>query len=487
MNKSSQIIEWLQDSEYANKTKVSHMFWVDISDSVVFFNNAEKGMWDLCREIESYILDELKNSSSPAASEWFVNYDYSTVGKYRCYFTKLPSFNDVFHENSYCDIGITKLQTLLKSYKQVDESDSGKIDVTDCTLSWLHRGTGLQWTSFSYLYSDKKNHTDLLNKISYAGHTDWRIPSISEIKTMLSADKWINSRDEHPILGSLPEAMPLPINQTPKIHPSSEWLQGFYLFDKETTVTTGIRYNRDDEKIEDGGRYWGKFIAVRGEKKLQRNFQTGWSGTLLAWLEKNMNTIEQGTLPASSYAWKRLETLYLKGEHLKNNDYNSSFAAMKFLENLKTFSLTVDEHFQKVPEQLYELKQLKKIKIKNVRSFIHMPNENVWSISHLSSDIKQMINLEDIYFDNQKELTFVPDELFELPNLTTLNFSGCWELTLTAKQVELICHLVESGVQIIIPPLKLNEKKQRTRLLNAVKDYDGKINWRQIKELASDK
>jgi hypothetical protein len=480
MSKSTQMIEWLKDSKYANKTPINHMFWVNPKESY----SREQSIGDLCCEIESQLWKEINNTDSSKVQDWYIWKNFSGLEVKPYVFTQMPPLEKVkLHNESYCEEILSRIKQLLPSYTKVKEKHFGQILPTDGILSWSHRGTGLQWMSFNYLHSSHENYADVLNKLCYAGYSDWRIPTISEIRFMLSADKDISEHSQHPLLGSLPTAMPLPIEQTPDIHPSSECLKGYYVFDKETTVTTGTRYNRDDDRIEDGGSYNGRFITVRGQMELHRGFQTGWAGTLLAWTEKNMTVLEQGQLPGSSYKWKQLEHISIRGKHLKNESYIAAFAAMKYLDNLKKFNLIIDEFWQEIPKPLYKLSQIKNLNIRS--SNTGMTEHKKWSITSISSDIENMTNLENIDFSWQKDLTRVPDELFELPNLTTLSFGGCWNLVLSKKQVKRVCELAESGINITIPPLYLCKKADRVLLLRAIEESGDEINWPKIKSISN--
>jgi hypothetical protein len=482
MKKSSQMIGWLKESKFAIKTPVNHMFWVRPTD-VCKRNGGEQTISDLCFEIEQQISRERSCNSSDDVQDWYLWNYYPSQGDMRCVFTQMPPLDNGLVYNQPCSAEqLAKIKKLLREYESVrKDHHSGRILATDGVLSWIHYGTGLQWTTFSYLQSSRNDYAELLNELCYAGHEDWRIPTIPEIRAMLSADKEMLGVEQHPLADSLPTAMPLPVEQTPNIHPSADSLKGYYVFKKETTVRTGTRYNRSDERIDDGGHYTGKFIAVRGERKLQRNFQTAWAGTLLQWTEKNMTLVEQGQLPGSSRGWKNLERLMLRGEHFKNEDYIAACAAMTFLEKLKEIWLTIDESFHEIPCPLYNLSQIKKLHVWNKNTGVK--DVEKWSITHISSDIQKTISLEDITLDWQIDLTKVPDEIFDLPNLTSLRLGGCWGLILSEKQVIKICELAKAGVYIDIPPLKLHMESCRMMLIKAVKDNGGEIDWNTMKSV----
>lgn len=482
MKKSRQMIEWLKESKFAIKSPVNHMFWVNPTE-VCKRNGEEKTIGDLCFEIEQQLSSERSHDNSDDIQDWYVWNYYPSQGDRRCVFTQMPPLdNSIFHSQPCSTERLAKIKKLLGQYESVRKHHhSGRILATDGVLSWLHLGTGLQWTTFSYLQSTQNDYAEVLNELCYAGYADWRIPTIPEIRSMFSADKEMLEMVQHPLADSLPTAMPLPVEQTPNIHPSADSLKGYYLFTKESTVRTGTRYNRSDERIDDGGHYTGKFIAVRGERKLQRNFQTAWAGTLLEWTEKNMTLVEQGQLPGSSRGWKNLERLMLRGEHFKNEDCIAACAAMTYLEKLKEIWLMVDESFHEIPCPLYNLSQIKKLHVWNKNTGVK--DVEKWSITHISSDIKKMKSLEDITLDWQVDLTKVPDEIFDLPNLTSLNLGGCWGLILSEKQVIKICELAKAGVYISIPPLKLHMESCRMMLIRAVKDNGGEIDWNTMKSV----
>ena len=456
------------------------MFWVRPTD-ICKRNGVEQTIDHLCFEIEENLSNERSCNDDNDIQDWyFWNYYPSQVEK-RCIFTQMPPLdNRIFHSKPCSTKQFVKIKRLLGEYKSVKKDHySGKILATDGVLSWLHHGTGLQWATFSYLQSSRNDYAEVLNELCYAGHTDWRIPTIPEIRAMFSADKEMLEMELHPLADFFSTVMPLPLEQTPEIHPSADCLQGYYVFQKESTVRTGTRYNRSDELIEDGSRYAGKFIAIRGERKLHRNFQTAWAGTLLEWTEKSMTLVEQGQLPGSSASWKNIECLMLRGEHFKNENYIAAGAAMKFLKKLQEIWLTVDEFFHEIPHPLYNLSLIKKLYVWNKYNGINKTKK--WSITHISSDIQRMESLEDLTLDSQIDLTNLPDEIFDLPNLTSLRFGGCWNLIFSEKQVIKICELAKAGVYIEIPPLKLHMNSCQMMLIQIVKENGGEVNWSTMK------
>jgi hypothetical protein len=301
---------------------------------------------------------------------------------------------------------------------------------------------------------------------------------------MLSADKVKIEEGQHPLEYYLPEAMPLPTEQTP----SNPWVnysrKGYYDFYNETTATTAMKEKGDHERDVHVGRYYnGLYIAVRGLRRLGRSAQTGWAGTLLEWTERNMTLIEQGQLPATAAGWKKLEYLKLRGEHLKNGNYNAALEAMTYLDSLNSLSLEIDEFSQDIPERLYKLSQVKNLRICNHYTGVFI-DKIKWSISHVSSKIKEMKSLEDISFNWQADLTRVPDEIFDLPNLTRLYFQGCDKLIFTGHQINRICELVEAGVTILfLGSLNFNNKDFREMLSLAVKENGGEIDCAGMNKL----
>jgi hypothetical protein len=302
---------------------------------------------------------------------------------------------------------------------------------------------------------------------------------------MFSAEKEIQDNAQHPLAGTLPRAMPLPLEVTPWLI-SYEDLQGYYVFEKETTATTGTYFPRSGKPTDRGGSYTGRFLAVRGERSLQRNFQTAWAGTLLAWTEKNMTIVEQGQLPGSAAGWKHLERLMLRGEHFSKSDCAAAFSAMRYLSCLKVVFITLDGLYQEIPEQFYRLSQLKKLHVRNTYTG-RTSEDRKWSITHISPDIANMTSLEDISFRSQMELTVVPDAIFDLPNLTNLRFVGCWNLVLSKHQVQRICELVEAGVYVNLSALNLRLESDRIKLLEAVEENGGEIDWPGMSRLNREK
>lgn len=480
MKKSVQMIEWLKESKFANKTPVDHMFWVIPTEIVNRIDGQKQTIGDLCLEIEKQLINEYGGYGANVNQDWYVWDYYPSHGERRYVFTQMPRLKKGTFPKTYDEKRLARIKKLLVQYENVKKPhSSGVILATDCVLSWVHPGTGLQWKTFSYLRSSETDYAEVLNEIRYAGHADWRIPTILEIRAMFSADKEMLEEGQHPLADCLPTAMPLPVEQTPNFNPSADNCKGYYLFKKESTVSTCTLYNRSDKRIDYGGHYYGSFIAVRGQRKLRRNCQTPWAGTLLDWTERNMTLVEQGQLPGSSAGWNRIKHLMFRGEHFKNGNYKAAFAAMTYLDNLKEIWITVDESFHEIPDPLYNLSQIKILDIRN--EYNGFTKDEKWSITQVSSSIERMKSLEEITLSWQADLTRVPDEIFDLPNLTSLKFSGCWKLILSEKQVIRVCELAEGGVFIDIPPLELRMDSCRSMLIQAVKESGGEIDWSGMK------
>lgn len=491
MKKSTQMIEWLRSSRFANETPMEHMFWVSPSDFCRRSDGREQTIGDFCQEIERTLSSEPRTEGENELQDWYFWRYYVDEEDVRYVFTRLPPLeDDRYGRKTSREARLDRIKKLLHLYRNAeDRRHSGRILATDGILSWVHSGTGLQWSTFSYLHSHGADHADLLNELCYAGHRDWRIPTIAEIRLMLSADKEIPSWSNHPMSGTLPRAMPLPIESTPRIVADDNTQRGYYVFDKETTETYGYRYNSRDEAIETGHDYGdtAKYLAVRGVRKVQRAFQTGWAGTLLAWTEKHMSLVEQGQLPGSAAGWKRVETLKLRSEHFVNGGYEAACAAMHYLEGLRALHYSLGSVSLDMPVPLYHLSRVKHLSIGDGIAF----RPSVGSISRLSSEIARMTDLKDVDIRWQTELKELPDEVFNLPNLTTLDLGGCQKLVLTANQVRKICELVEAGVYISIPPLNLQDNDSRRLLLGLVDEKGGKLDlatdWEDVKRLSETK
>lgn len=76
-----------------------------------------------------------------------------------------------------------------KDQKKVIEKDSG-------ITAWIDEETGLVWEvkndinkNLVMSQKDCNNYVDNLNVLEYSGFTDWRIPTLKELKTLLSKDR----------------------------------------------------------------------------------------------------------------------------------------------------------------------------------------------------------------------------------------------------------------------------------------------------------
>jgi uncharacterized caspase-like protein len=81
-------------------------------------------------------------------------------------------------------------------YIENDFRNNGDGTITD-------RATGLMWqqsgSSDSILYDNAKTYVENLNREGFAGHSDWRLPTVDELKSLLTSDKQSNNLYINPI------------------------------------------------------------------------------------------------------------------------------------------------------------------------------------------------------------------------------------------------------------------------------------------------
>lgn len=90
----------------------------------------------------------------------------------------------------------------------IDENSSWKYVYIDKEqfsspdLSWTDHQTNLTWDISHLLFNNlrtmerSKNNSPILNKIEYAGYSNWRLPTIAELKTLLDEKQELNLKIE---------------------------------------------------------------------------------------------------------------------------------------------------------------------------------------------------------------------------------------------------------------------------------------------------
>ena len=78
----------------------------------------------------------------------------------------------------------------------IEDSITKEIPLTGNTLAWFDDDTGLMWevknkTSIekTYNFATAQKYAKVLNKIEYAGFNDWRIPTKTELETIIMKTK----------------------------------------------------------------------------------------------------------------------------------------------------------------------------------------------------------------------------------------------------------------------------------------------------------
>jgi hypothetical protein len=112
MKESSQKIEWLKNSKFANKTKVNHMFWVRPNEIC-----RRKDGWiyttsDVCNEIINQLRDESHSNNSDRIQDWYgqIFYDYFNSEGICYVFTQMPPLEESFEDSSSIELRIKKLK-----------------------------------------------------------------------------------------------------------------------------------------------------------------------------------------------------------------------------------------------------------------------------------------------------------------------------------------------------------------------------------------
>ena len=70
------------------------------------------------------------------------------------------------------------------------------IRVEDNTLTWKDKDTGLIWEmkneeniEDAYTWEEAFSYAEELNEMNYGGFNDWRVPTINELKTLVTEEK----------------------------------------------------------------------------------------------------------------------------------------------------------------------------------------------------------------------------------------------------------------------------------------------------------
>ncbi|MBM6447542.1 DUF1566 domain-containing protein [Pseudomonas sp. MIL9] len=147
--------------------------------------------WLIDNEFASWDFNFNSSTARYFASKWI-----SSEGE-KVLFRPVNLFPPTWYSPEIDPSIILELITYLDKYTPVSFDQLQVIEPEHGVLAWHDNSTGLMWDA-GRICNKGKSSTDnppgMLNKIKYAGYDDWRLPTIAELKTLVTEDV---SRGKH--------------------------------------------------------------------------------------------------------------------------------------------------------------------------------------------------------------------------------------------------------------------------------------------------
>jgi Leucine-rich repeat (LRR) protein len=341
------------------------------------------------------------------------NYYFNTIsGEF--HFSKIKSDCSIY--------GLPRLdESFLKElskYKNVSEDQNNVILPEDSFLAWKDNDTGLFWDVARVFNPSPTNVVKpihkTLNELNYAGFNDWRIPSLYELKTLLTKKEDGNWSVKKPLSSAL--------------HESLFWAS-----------TVGNGYNGPFARHLLDNKIIAVKISDRVDHPTVRASVVCVSGKIKISSDDCVNGVVNWAAKEeiARFPFKESEIVNLKKLDIYSHHYTglSGFPKeLSCLTNLEEFRFT-GNNFPEFPESIYQLSNLK---------ILHAPNNK---IKKLSNEIKKLKKLKILSLTGN-QIKQLPEEVVNLKKIRKLDLSSNPELLLSEPQKKWIKELIDNGADV---------------------------------------
>jgi Leucine-rich repeat (LRR) protein len=360
-------------------------------------------------------------------------------------------FNEYFHQelkqitpifigrDIYSSEFLGQVFRYLSIFKNLSSNVEDFLNPNNSPLCWLDEETGLTWDVKRIFHNPKesfkfsKNHTVTLNHFNYGGFSDWRGPTLFEMRTLLDRYKKVNYDIKFPFSTTGMRSHKFYFNSS--VNPEGDNLVYNFVFD----TTELINYdNTTPSRLIVG------HLNVRGslnfspDKSL--NFLYDWASANnidnFPYNDKNLRLC------------KSLKVFFEKNEYKqKNPDINFEILPDEIINFESLEELVIEESDRSAHEEFYlsgnlfKLTNLKKLTI----------NCNLKKLSPEIGNLKNLTHL-DI---SENALNFLPESIVELEKLNDFAFNFNVEsdscdppVVLSKSQVTWLNLLINNGCNI---------------------------------------
>jgi hypothetical protein len=376
------------------------------------------------------------------AKQWSLKNNGKAFTRSPCYegFTPKKTYNDYDHKERplysellgyggnitffrWGDCKIENKQRIIDDLDKYEHTSKDEIDFyaeNNNFLAWEDSATGLVWESKN-LFKVYKNNK-VLNELGYAGRSDWRMPSLIELSTLMRISDYISTTKKYNVWGRIPKIL----SSNARSHGGDiicyDLNEGKACVNWTKNGTESWANSNFGKDSSDG--FAMDNILVCGQLNVSK---TTWVNDLVLWASKH----NVPNFPIDNKKINSLTQIILSGDSGDNLDviFPDAFSN---LQNLRKIHFH-NKYLKEFPKPILKILGLEEIDLGS-------------EIKYIPSEIGNLQKLKMLNLQRNKFKT-LPEEITELKNLEMISIATKG-LILTQNQKKWIKKLYNEGVNI---------------------------------------